>query len=107
MINTTIYYELHGFSARVSERYRGPFLGEVPAYDSSLTDNDVKAEAVLDAQIGYSFTRGPLDGLSVNLSGYNLTNQRFALYNPGAPPFDVIKYEKYGAVYGAQLRYKF
>ena len=107
VINTTIYYELHGFSARVSERYRGPFLGEVPAYDASLTDNNVKAEAVLDAQIGYSFTRSPLDGLSVNLSGYNLTNQRFALYNPGAPPFDVIKYEKYGAVYGAQLRYKF
>jgi iron complex outermembrane receptor protein len=107
VVNGTLFYEQRGFSARLSERFRGPFLGEVPAYDSSLTTNDVKAEAVLDAQIGYTFTQGWMNGVNVNLSGYNLTNQRFALYNPGAPSFDIIKYEKYGAVYGASLRYKF
>jgi len=47
------------------------------------------------------------NGLSVNLSGSNLTNEPFVLYQVGAPSFDVIKYEKYGAVYAVSLRYKF
>jgi iron complex outermembrane receptor protein len=107
VINTTLFYELGGFSVRVSDRYRGGFEGEVPAYDSSLTVNNVKAESIVDAQIGYSVTEGPLNGLSVNLSGSNLTNTPFVLYQVGAPSFDIVKYEKYGAVYSLAVRYKF
>ena len=107
VINSTLYYERGGFSARVSDRYRAGFLGEVPAYDSSLTINNVKAESVVDAQIGYSFNRGYLQGLSLNLTGQNLTNEPFVLYQVGSPSFDVIKYEKYGAVYGLSASYKF
>jgi iron complex outermembrane receptor protein len=107
VINTTLYYERGGFSIRVSDRLRGGFIGEVPAYDSTLTINNVKSENIVDAQIGYSFSEGRLNGLSVNLSGSNLTNEPFVLYQVGAPPFDIIKYEKYGAVYAASLRYKF
>ena len=36
VVNATVYYEKHGFSARVSQRYRGDFLGEVPNYNLSL-----------------------------------------------------------------------
>jgi len=43
----------------------------------------------------------------VNLSGSNLTNERFALYGVGNPPFDIIKYERYGALYSGAVRYKF
>jgi hypothetical protein len=43
----------------------------------------------------------------VNLSGSNLTDQPFVLYQLGAPAFDIIKYEKYGAVYAVSVRYKF
>jgi iron complex outermembrane receptor protein len=107
VINTTLYYELGGFSVRVSDRLRGGFVGEVPAYDSSLTINNVKSENIVDAQIGYAFTEGRLNGLSLNLSGSNLTNEPFVLYQVGAPSFDIIKYEKYGAVYSASIRYKF
>jgi iron complex outermembrane receptor protein len=107
VINTTIYYERGGFSVRVSDRLRGSFVGEVPAYDATLTVNNVKSENIVDAQIGYSFTEGYLKGLTLNVSGSNLTNEPFVLYQVGAPPFDIIKYEKYGAVYAASLRYKF
>jgi len=107
VINTTLYYELGGFSVRVSDRLRGGFVGEVPAYDSSLTINNVKSESIVDAQVGYSFTEGRLNGLSLNLSGSNLTNEPFVLYQVGAPSFDIIKFEKYGAVYSATVRYKF
>jgi iron complex outermembrane receptor protein len=107
VINSTLFYERAGFSVRVSDRYRGGFVGEVPAYDGSLTINDVHAENVVDAQIGYSFTEGHLNGLSVNLSGSNLTDQPFVLNQVGSPSKDIDKYEKYGAVYAINVRYKF
>ena len=107
VINSTLYYEKLGFSVRVSNRYRGSFVGEVPAFDSSLTKNTVKSESLLDAQVGYAFQQGSLKGLSLNLSGTNLTDAPFVLYQVGASPFDVIKYEKYGAVYAFTATYKF
>ena len=36
ILNSTLYFEKHGFSARVSNRYRGDFLGEVPLFDATL-----------------------------------------------------------------------
>jgi iron complex outermembrane receptor protein len=107
VINTTLFFERAGFSVRVSDRYRGGFVGEVPAYDSSLTIDDVHSENIVDAQVGYSFTNGPLNGLSVNLSGSNLTDQPFVYNQVGSPAKDIIKYEKYGAVYAVNVRYKF
>jgi iron complex outermembrane receptor protein len=107
VINSTLYFERYGFSVRVSDRYRGGFVGEVPAYDGSLTINDVHSENIVDAQIGYSFTDGLMKGLSVNLSGSNLTDQPFVLNQVGAPSNDIDKYEKYGAVYAINVRYKF
>ncbi len=81
VINTTLYYEKFGFSARVSNRYRDDFIGEVPAFDATLTLNNVSAESLLDAQIGYEFQGGALKGLSVSLSGTNLTDEPFVLNN--------------------------
>ncbi len=107
IINSTLYFEKHGFSARVSNRYRGSFVGEIPLFDSSLSTNTVKSESILDAQVGYSFEQGTFKGLSLNLSGTNLTDAPFSLYQVGANPFDLLKYEKYGAVYALAATYKF
>ncbi len=107
VINTTLYYERGGFSARVSDRYRGDFIGEVPAFDSSLTLNNVRHEQLIDAQVGYEFKQGAMKGLSLNLSGTNLTDEPFWLSNVGASQYDVIKYQKYGAVYALSATYKF
>ncbi|MDE1193077.1 MAG: TonB-dependent receptor [Arachidicoccus sp.] len=80
VMNTTVHYEKHGFSARISNRYRGDFLGEVPDYTNSLSNTWVHSESVIDAQISYSFNDGPLNGLTLNVSGSNLSNEPFYTY---------------------------
>ncbi len=105
--NTTVYYEKHGFSARVSDRYRAAWLGQVPAFDSSLSSQWIDKESVVDAQVGYSFDTGPLKGLSVNLSAYNLTNQPFRYYTAQGATQSILKYEKYGTDYLVSVGYRF
>ena len=43
VFNSTLYYEKYGFSARVSNRYRDDFIGEVPAV---RRDADLEQRAV-------------------------------------------------------------
>jgi iron complex outermembrane recepter protein len=107
VVNTTLYFEKAGFSARVSNRYRGDFIGEVPEFDSSLTLKNVSAESLLDAQVGYEFQDGLMRGLSVTVSGTNLTDEPFILNNVDDPTYNLIKYQEYGAVYSLALTYKF
>ncbi len=107
VVNTTLYFERSGFSARVSNRYRGDFVGEVPAFDASLTLNNVKAESLLDAQVGYEFQEGALQGLSLSLTGTNLTDEPFVLSAVEEDPYDLVKYQKYGPVYSFAVTYKF
>ena len=108
VVNSTLYFERAGFSARVSNRDRGKFVGEVPAFDATLTLNNVAAESILDAQVGYEFREGSaLEGLSINLQGTNLTDEPFVLTQVGAPEDQIIKYQKYGAIYSLALTYRF
>jgi iron complex outermembrane receptor protein len=107
IFNTTLYYERYGFSARVSNRYRGTFVGEVPLFNATLSLNDVNSESLLDAQIGYNFETGALEGLSIAISGTNLTDEPFLLTNVGVDPYHLIKYEEYGAVYALAVSYSF
>jgi iron complex outermembrane receptor protein len=107
VVNSTLYFEKHGFSARVSNRYRGDFVGEVPEFDASLSLKTVKAESLIDAQIGYEWREGPMEGLSLNLSGYNLTDEPFVLRNVDDPEKNLIKYQEYGATYSLAATYKF
>ncbi len=102
-----MYYEKYGFSARISQRYRGGFDGEVPTFDGSIQNREVKAETLLDAQVGYEFKEGAVKGLSLNLSGTNLTDTPFVQWNVGDPESLNQKYEKYGAVYTFSVNYKF
>ena len=107
VINTTLYYEKYGWSFRISDRYRGDFLGEVPDYTNSLQNTWVRNESVIDAQIGYEFKEGPAKGLTINLSGSNLNNERFWTYAGKGKPLSVLRYEKYGSTYLFGVNYKF
>ena len=107
VINTTLFYEKHGFSARVSQRSRGEFLGEVPDYTNTLENKWVHGEKIIDAQLGYEFQEGPIKGLSINLTGTNLTNEPFFTYDGKGNPDKILKYEKYGATYMFGISYKF
>ena len=107
IFNSTIYYEKYGFSARVSNRYRDEFVGEVPQFDATLILQTVSAESLLDAQVGYEIQEGSLKGLSFSVSGTNLTDEPFILSNTGSDPYNFVKYENYGAVYAVAVSYTF
>ena len=107
ILNSTLYYEKYGFSARVSNRYRGSFLGEIPLFDATLAYNNVHAESLVDAQIGYTFQSGAMEGLSISLAGTNLTDEPFVLNSLDQPEYNLNKYQKYGATYALTLSYVF
>ena len=93
--NITLYYERAGFQARVSQRKRSDFLGEIQGFGADRTPRYIKGEEVLDAQIGYSFADGTsLEGLSLLLQVNNLTDEPYREYF-----FDsglAQRYEEYG-----------
>jgi iron complex outermembrane receptor protein len=65
-----------------------------------------KAEMIVDAQIGYTFQGGPLEGVSVLATASNLTNEPFITYQNGDPR-QVRDYQNYGRNYMLGVSYKF
>jgi iron complex outermembrane receptor protein len=107
--SATVYYENSGFEARVSSRYRSDFLGEVTAISLTRQNVNVKAETVVDAQVGYDFTESGIDalyGLSVVLQVNNLTNEPFTSYT-GDDARHVRDYQNYGRNFMLGANYKF
>ena len=102
-----VYYERDGVRARLNARHRGEFLSEVQAFDGSLFGARAQSETILDAQLGYEFEGGALDGFLILLEAYNITNEPFTTINnldnqPGGPTFP-SRYEEYGRTYNLTL----
>ncbi|WP_324809074.1 TonB-dependent receptor [Sphingomonas sp. LY29] len=104
--NAEVYYEKYGFQARVSYRYRSKFIGEVAGLSASPTFRTAKAEGILDAQLGYEFKTGALEGLSIIGQAKNITNRPFVTYENNDTD-RVIDYQRYGRDYYLSLSYKF
>lgn len=104
--SATAYFEKSGFSARASMRYRSGFLAEVVGFGVSRVNRMAKGETVVDAQVGYEFQSGPLEGLGILLQGQNLTDEPFVTYEAGDER-RVIDYQSYGRRYLLGLSYKF
>lgn len=113
--NATLYYERHGFSVRLSERYRSENRQYVTTFGVPSPSGDVnpnggysvaQPEMVLDAQVSYAFEKGPAKGLTLLLQAYNLNNEPLVTYNNGDSR-QVINYQKYGASYSVGASYKF
>ncbi len=79
----------------------------MPLFDATLSYNNVSAESLVDAQVGYSFQEGKLEGLSISLAGTNLTDEPFQLNSLDQTPYNFNKYQKYGATYALTLSYLF
>ncbi len=73
--NLTAYYERGGFTARIAQRYRDGYVGEVAGFGGARTGSDIESEEVLDAQIGYEFFEGRLEGLNIVFQAQNLTDE--------------------------------
>ena len=106
--NGTLYYDLNGFSARGSVRYRSEFLADFTGFGGSPTRRLARAETIFDAQIGYEFQSGSaLEGLSLYIQGQNLTNAPFVSQFDVPEPRAVIDYQEYGRRFLAGFTYKF
>ncbi len=100
------YYEAHGFSARISENYRSSFNGETQGNLGGRSLRYFDGTRLLDAQIGYTFESGALDGLGITLQGYNL-NSEPSVTRVGGKALQVVDYQTYGRSYALNLNYKF
>ncbi|MFU8832583.1 MAG: TonB-dependent receptor, partial [Wenzhouxiangella sp.] len=106
VINSTLYFERHGFQARVSHRYRDEFLSEVFGISATRVQRSAKEESVIDAQIGYTFQHGPLENLTLTLQGNNLTDEPFTTFES----FDqrlIIDRQKFGRNFLIGASYRF
>ena len=104
--NVTLYYEKDGIQARVSNRYRSEFLGEVAGFGNGRTFRQVAAENIVDAQIGYEFQSGPLEGLSALVQVNNLTDEPFYTYE-AEDERRIIDYQSYGRTFLFGLNYRY
>ncbi|HYD28129.1 TonB-dependent receptor [Brevundimonas sp.] len=104
--NLTVYYERNGFQARVSNRYRSEFLGELSGVGTDRIQRMVDAESVVDAQIGYEFQSGPLEGLSALFQVNNLTDEQFKTFENNDAR-RVIDYQQYGRTYLVGINYRY
>ena len=102
--NVTFYYENESFSARISSRYRSDFLGEVGGFGGGRFFSDISSENLVDAQVSYNFS-GQLEGLTLLLQGYNLTDEPL-ITNFGDDRL-IKDYQRYGASYMIGASYTF
>lgn len=113
--NITGYYENGGFQARASYRYRSKFKGEVVQLFATRGYTEILADRQVDAQIGYTFERGPLEGFGVLFQVNNLTDSpyrtRLGLDAGGTTTADgetlLETYEKYGRQFLLGFNYRF
>nr|WP_233994305.1 TonB-dependent receptor [Erythrobacter litoralis] len=105
--NGTLYFEKGGFNARGSVRYRSEFLADFTGFGGNITRRLARAETIVDAQIGYDFESGPLEGLSIYLQGQNLTNQPFVSQFDVPVREAVIDNQEYGRRFLAGFTYRF
>lgn len=101
----TLYYERHGFSARVAQRYRSRFIGEIRTNEGERQATYIKGEKIVDLQLGYEFDQGWLKGASLLVQANNLTNAEFVRYRKVES--NTIEQTKYGRTLLVGLNYKF
>ena len=106
--NMNFYYEKNGFSARLGQRSRSDFVGQITSNDSGRELTYIKAEKIYDAQVGYEFKEGTYRGLGIFAVANNMTNAAYETYKANAdgtrePKGKLI----YGKSFGLNVNYKF
>ena len=104
--NFTAYYERNGFEARINQRRRSDFIGEIGNFAGNRTLRYVVGENITDAQVSYAFGgTSSLKGLTLLLQANNLTNEAYQTY---AETKDrPLEYIEWGRTYLIGASYKF
>ena len=104
--NFTAYYEKNGFEARINNRRRSDFIGEIGNFNGNRTLRYVVGENVTDAQVSYTFgDASSLRGMTLLLQANNLTNEAYRTY--AGTKDRPLEYIEWGRTYLLGLSYKF
>ncbi|MGY4517447.1 TonB-dependent receptor [Lysobacter sp. HA18] len=104
--NFTAYYENNGFEARINQRRRSDFIGEIGNFNGDRTLRYVVGENITDAQVSYTFgDESSLKGLSLLLQANNLTNEAYRTY--AGTKDRPLEYIEWGRTYLVGVSYKF
>jgi TonB-dependent receptor len=103
--NLTAYYERGGFEARVSQRKRSDFIGEIGNFNGNRTLRYVVGESIIDLQVGYTFNEGPAKGLGLLLQVNNLNDDAYQTYaGTKDRPLEHIKWGR-TVLFGANYKF--
>jgi iron complex outermembrane receptor protein len=104
-----VYYEKYGFRARVSANYRSSYQANVFLFDGSAFGARALGRTTIDGQIGYEFDSGPLEGLSLNVEAYNLSDEPFRTEEDFSGNGDtfISRREDYGRTFNFTVAKKF
>ena len=103
--NLTAYYEQAGFEARISQRKRSDFIGEIGNFNGNRSLRYVVRESIVDAQLGYNFNEGMFKGLGILFQVNNLGNEAYKTY--AGTKDRPLEYIKWGRTYLLGANYKF
>jgi iron complex outermembrane receptor protein len=101
----TAYYEKFGFGARIAQRSRSDFLGEIQGFGAGRSYQYIKGESITDLQLSYEFQTGMAKGLSFLLQVNNLGDAKYQEYKD--TPSNITNTVKYGKTYLFGANYKF
>jgi len=100
----TVYYEKNGFSARVAERYRSDYIGEVSTNTGDRELTYFQGDKVVDLQFGYEFQTGAMKGLSLLVEMNNVNDAPYMRYRKTKD--NVIEDKRFGRTVMIGLNYK-
>jgi iron complex outermembrane recepter protein len=103
--SATLYYENHGFGARIATRYRSEYIGEVSNFANERALRFVDEDMITDAQLSYAFSDNMLEGLQILFQVNNLTNEPYVAYSENKDR--LIDYQEYGTQYLLGANYRF
>ena len=103
-----LYYEKDGFRARVNTSYRSEYLAGLIDFAANPIFLNTDSRTTVDAQIGYEFQSGPLEGLSLLVEAYNLNDEPFRTFTDygNGEVFPSIR-EDYGTTYNFTVAKRF
>lgn len=104
VVNSTLYYEKSGFSARISNRHRSAFTAEITGLFANKSYTTTKADDQVDLQLGYNFESGTYKGLGLLLQINNLTDAAYET-TQGAAGLP-LEYNKFGRQVMFGITYK-
>lgn len=102
----TLYYQLGGFQATVSDSIRSDFLSRVFGISATRVEQYQKGTGDVSAQVTYAFDSGMLKGLTLIATGSNLSNQGLQTYQ-NDDRRQVLTWETYPRLYTLGFSYNF